>query len=310
MRSDACVGCINIAAWLQSSIFWRVPRRMIELLQQRLAQYPTTDPDQQEQALKQMLQELALYALWRQGFFEVAAFQGGTCLRILYKLPRFSEDLDFILKSPDPSFGWSGVLEGVAQVLAEFGIAAELVDRSRADRAVRQAMLKDDSLGGQLNLQFPELPPGRKLRIKLEVDTNPPPGSNWDQRFHDFPTDFPVLVQDLPSNFALKLHALLCRPYVKGRDWYDLLWYIRNGTVPNLPHLQNALRQTGPFAAKDIAVNPVWLRNALLEKIDSLDWAQTTRDVEPFLSVMERRSLTIWGAPLFSERVQQLCERL
>lgn len=282
---------------------------MIELLQQRLARYAIDGAEQQEQALKEMLQELTLYALWREGFFNIAAFQGGTCLRILYGLPRFSEDLDFILQSPDPGFSWSGVLAGVKAILAEFGIAAELVDRTRADRAVRLAMLKDDSLGGQLNLKFADLPPGRKLRIKLEVDTNPPAGSAWSQRFHDFPTDFPVLVQDLPSNFALKLHALLCRPYTKGRDWYDLLWYIRNGTLPNLTLLQNALQQAGPFADAAVEVNADWLRQALLEKIQSLAWAEAIRDVEPFLSAMERRSLPVWGVPLFSERVQQLCGR-
>lgn len=282
---------------------------MIELLQQRLARYAIDGAEQQEQALKEMLQELTLYALWREGFFNIAAFQGGTCLRILYGLPRFSEDLDFILQSPDPGFSWSGVLAGVKAILAEFGIAAELVDRTRADRAVRLAMLKDDSLGGQLNLKFADLPPGRKLRIKLEVDANPPAGSAWSQRFHDFPTDFPVLVQDLPSNFALKLHALLCRPYTKGRDWYDLLWYIRNGTLPNLTLLQNALQQAGPFADAAVEVNADWLRQALLEKIQSLAWAEAIRDVEPFLSAMERRSLPVWGVPLFSERVQQLCGR-
>jgi len=187
---------------------------MIELLQERLARYPVADSAQQTQALKEILQEMVLYALWRNDFFELAAFQGGTCLRILYGLPRFSEDLDFILKSPDPGFRWSGILAGVTEVLQEFGVAAELVDRGRADRAVQMAMLKDDSLGGQLELQFVDAVPGRKLRVKLEVDTHPPAGSGWDQRFHDFPTDFLVSVQDLPSNFALKLHAVLCRPYL------------------------------------------------------------------------------------------------
>ena len=171
-------------------------------------------------------------------------------------------------------------------------------------------MLKDDSLGGQLNLKFADLPPSRKLRIKLEIDTNPPGGSKWDQRFHDFPTDFSVLVQDLPSNFALKLHALLCRPFIKGRDWFDLLWYLRKGTLPNLGLLQNALQQVGPFAERDVAVNAEWLQWALLEKIQSLDWEETVRDVEPFLSAMERRSLAVWGEPLFTERVQQLCGRV
>lgn len=109
---------------------------MIELLQQRLAQNAVDGAEQQEQVLKEMLQELTLYALWREGFFNIAAFQGGTCLRILYGLPRFSEDLDFILQSPDPNFSWARVLEGVAAILAEFGIAAELVDRTRADRDV------------------------------------------------------------------------------------------------------------------------------------------------------------------------------
>ena len=202
------------------------------------------------------------------------------------------------------------MLKGLTEILTEFGIAAEVVDRSRVDRAVRQAMLKDDSLGGQLNLKFADLPSGRKLRIKLEIDTNPPAGSMWDQRFHDFPTDFSVVVQDLPSNFALKLHALLCRPYIKGRDWFDLLWYIRKGTLPNLGLLQNALQQVGPFAGGVVEVNAEWLQRALLEKIQSLDWEEAVRDVEPFLSAMERRSLAVWGEPLFRERVQQLCGRV
>ncbi|MEX0387225.1 nucleotidyl transferase AbiEii/AbiGii toxin family protein [Spiribacter onubensis] len=283
---------------------------MIELLQQKLARYTIAGADEQEQALKEILQELTLYALWREGFFHVAAFQGGTCLRILYGLPRFSEDLDFILQTPDPDFSWARTVEGVAAVLAEFGVVAELTDRTRADRAVRQAMLKDNSLGGQLDLKFTDLPPGRKLRIKLEVDTNPPSGSAWSQRFHDFPTDFSVAVQDLPSNFALKLHALLCRPYTKGRDWYDLLWYIRNGTLPNMHLLQNALDQTKAVAGSDTEISPEWLRQALIAKIQSLDWAEAIRDVEPFLNGMERRSLAVWGEPLFTERVQQLSDQL
>lgn len=283
---------------------------MIELLQQKLARYTIAGADEQEQALKEILQELTLYALWREGFFNVAAFQGGTCLRILYGLPRFSEDLDFILQTPDPDFSWARTVEGVAAVLAEFGVAAELTDRTRADRAVRQAMLKDNSLGSQLDLKFTDLSPGRKLRIKLEVDTNPPSGSAWSQRFHDFPTDFSVAVQDLPSNFALKLHALLCRPYTKGRDWYDLLWYIRNGTLPNMHLLQNALDQTKALADSDAEVNAEWLREVLIAKIQSLDWAEAIRDVEPFLNGMERRSLAVWGEPLFTERAQQLFEQL
>ena len=283
---------------------------MIELLQQRLAQYKIESAEEQDQALKELLQELTLYALWREGFFRRTAFQGGTCLRILYGLPRFSEDLDFILQSPDPDFSWAPIVTGVAAVLAEFGVDAELIDRTRADRPVRQAMLKDDSLGGQLALAFTDVPQGRKLRIKLEVDTNPPGGSTWDQRFHDFPTDFAVVVQDLPSNFALKLHALLCRPYTKGRDWYDLLWYIRNNTLPNRRLLQNALEPTESLIGRDSAWNAGWLRQALIAKIQSLHWEEAIRDVEPFLNDRDRQSLSIWGPQLFTERVQRLCQQM
>ena len=283
---------------------------MIELIQQRLEKYRVEGIEQQEQALKEILQELILYGLWRQDFFKVAAFQGDTSLRILYGLPRFSEDLDFILQSPNLNFTWAPVLKELAQILSEFGVQAEILDRTRADRPVKEAMLKDDSLGSQLNLMFLDWPQIRKLRIKLEVDSQPPVGSGWDQKFHDFPTDFSVTVQDLSSNFALKLHALLCRRYIKGRDWFDLLWYIRNGTKPNLALLQNALQQSGPFAKDNLAINAAWLRQALLDKIQQLNWDDVKRDVEPFLNALERRSLAVWGAPLFIERVHQLCDQM
>ncbi len=103
-------------------------------------------------------------------------------------------------------------------MLAEFGVRCELSDRHRMDRAVRQAMLKDDSVARQLDLSFYRGETGRKLKIKLEIDTGPPAGSGFDYRYLDFPLDFELCTQDLASNFALKIHALLCRPYLKGRD--------------------------------------------------------------------------------------------
>jgi predicted nucleotidyltransferase component of viral defense system len=119
---------------------------MIELLQERLAAYRAVDALAEEQALKEILQELVLYALWRNEFFDLAAFQGGTSLRILYGLPRFSEDMDFILREPNDSFDWQTVLPGIEQVLLEFGVTIELTDRRQVQGAVRRAMLKDDSL--------------------------------------------------------------------------------------------------------------------------------------------------------------------
>jgi len=138
---------------------------MIELLRERLASYQAADALAEEQVLKQILQELILYALWRCDFFEVAGFQGGTCLRILYGLPRFSEDMDFILVQPDPGFEWKPLIRGLQDVLLEFGVTAEITEKGRADRAVRMAMLKDDSLGGQLDLGFRD---GPKKRLFTE----------------------------------------------------------------------------------------------------------------------------------------------
>jgi len=279
---------------------------MIDLLRKRLDSYAAADARQEEQALKEILQEVALYGLWRAGFFDVAAFQGGTSLRLLYGLRRFSEDLDFILREADPGFDWKRYFAVMVDVLADLGVRCELVDRGKMDRAVRQAMLKDDSIGRQLDLSFYRGDRGRKLKIKLEVDTCPPGGSRFDYRYLDFPLDFEVCIQDLPSNFALKVHALLCRPYTKGRDWFDFAWYVAQGVSPNLPHLGAALDQYGPWQRKAIAVDKVWLETALLERIRSIDWPAAAKDVEPFLGGPERAGLTLWSERFFAAKVERL----
>lgn len=165
---------------------------MIDLLRKRLQRHSAANAVQEEQALKEMLQEIALYALWRGGFFEVAAFQGGTSLRILHGLPRFSEDLDFILLKPDPVFQWSHYFDTLTEVLAQFGVRCDLSDRSRMDNAVRQALLKDNSIGRQLDLSFFDADTPRKLKVKLEIDTRPPAGTGTRWHYLDFPVDFDV----------------------------------------------------------------------------------------------------------------------
>lgn len=281
---------------------------MIELLQQRLDSYRAADPVAEQQATKEILQEVALYALWRAGFFEVAAFQGGTSLRILQQLPRFSEDLDFILKTPDPAFDWNPYLRQLIGVLQEFGLRSDVRDKSHMDQNVRKALLKDDSIGNQLNLSFYDEHVRTGITVKLEIDVNPPAGSGFDYAFLDFPLDYEVCFQDLPSNFALKILALLCRPYLKGRDWYDFNWYVKQPIRPNLPHLQNALRQYDPWAGKEISVDDAWLSAALLKKITAIDWTEAARDVERFLGPLERQSLTLWSARFFSAKVEQLAQ--
>ena len=279
---------------------------MIELIQQRLDGYKATNAMEEEHATKEILQEVALYALWRTEFFEVAAFQGGTSLRILHKLPRFSEDLDFILKAPDLSFGWGTYLTGLLSGLEQFGLQSEVLDKTRMDKHVREAVLRDDSISQQLNLKFLQGPTNRPLRIKLEIDVNPPAESGFAYSYLDFPLDFEVCHQDLGSNFALKIHALLCRPYLKGRDWYDFNWYTKQGARPNLAHLQAALRQHGPWAGQHVTVSDEWLVDALAEKIASVDWKTAANDVERFLIPLERKSLELWSRRFFEAKLASL----
>jgi predicted nucleotidyltransferase component of viral defense system len=279
---------------------------MIELIQQRLDSYHAGNPVEEEQATKEILQEVALYALWRAGFFEVAAFQGGTSLRILHKLPRFSEDLDFILKQPDPGFEWDGYLQKLQDGFEEFGLQTEVLVKSRMDQTVKKAILKDNSISNQLNLSFYRGHPEQKLKIKLEIDINPPEGSSYEYTYLDFPLDFEVCHQDLASNFSLKIHALLCRPYLKGRDWYDFNWYVKQAMLPNLPHLQAALYQFGPWKNENITVDMEWLHHAMLQKIASVDWKEAARDVKRFLKPTEKQSLTLWSEKFFQSKVENL----
>ena len=279
---------------------------MIELIQQRLDGYQASNAIEEEQAIKEIIQEIALFGLWKSGFFEVAAFQGGTSLRILHGLPRFSEDLDFILKEPNLNFDWNGYLEKLLESLEEFGVQTEVKDKSRMDQRIKKALLKDSSVSNQLDLSFYQGHEGQKQKVKLEIDVNPPVGSDFVYTYRDFPVDFEICHQDLSSNFALKIHALLCRPYLKGRDWYDFNWYIKNANKPNLSLLQAALMQWGPWEGQDLSIDDEWVRDTLLNKISSIDWKEAADDVERFMNPTERASLQLWNERFFTQKMEQL----
>jgi len=152
---------------------------MIDLIEKRLAHYNPSGPIDEENALKEIVQEIVLFALWRADFFEVAAFQGGTSLRILQGPNRFSEGIDFILRDSNPRFQWQPYLENITQTCEAFGIAPEVLDKQRMDSNVRSALMKDTSIENQLNLRFYNKQQGKKLTIKLEIDVNPPTGSGF-----------------------------------------------------------------------------------------------------------------------------------
>jgi predicted nucleotidyltransferase component of viral defense system len=280
---------------------------MIEIIQQRLDSYKASNVIEEEQATKEIIQEIALYALWRADFFEVAAFQGGTSLRILHKLPRFSEDLDFMLKEPNPNFDWSGYLEQLLACFEEYGLHSEALPKGRMERRIKRAVIKNNSISNQLNLSFYQGHKDQKIHIKLEIDVEPPAESGYEHNYLDFPTDYEVCHQDLNSNFALKIHALLCRGFLKGRDWYDFNWYIKQRVSPNLPHLKNALVQFGPWQGQnDLVVDLAWLTMVLQERIDSIAWKDAADDVERFLKPVERKGLELWSSRFFSKKLEQL----
>jgi hypothetical protein len=280
---------------------------VIDLIKERLRRYAAVNPLEEENAVKEILQEIALYALWRGDFFNVALFQGGTSLRILHGLPRFSEDLDFLLRAPDPKFDWSPYLSALTQVAAEFGVKLEAQPPARMDKAIHAALLKNDSIANQLDLSFAGQGPRKTIRIKLEIDVNPPLGSGEVTSFLDFPLDYEVRHQDLPSNFALKIHALLCRGFLKGRDWFDFSWYVSRDIAPNLPLLRNALIQSGPWAGdKMITVDIGWLKAALFTTIAKIDWKEAGDDVARFLRPTELRSVELWSARFFMAKLEKL----
>ena len=279
----------------------------VRVIQERLSSYGCTSAIEEEQALREITQEIVLAALGRTAFFDKAAFQGGTCLRIFHGVNRFSEDLDFALRAPDSNFELGGYLRAVVQDLAAFGYQIEIDDRGGLDEVVKKAFLKDDSIGRLLKLGFrPKSGLMRKIRIKFKVDGNPPAGAAYEVKIMDFPFPAAVSLFDLPSLFSGKMHALLCREYVKGRDWYDFLWYAARSIRPNFDLLSSALNQTGPWVGKKLFVDDPWCRRELSAKIESMDFAKLREDVKRFLKPVEVASLNLWTREFFLERAAKL----
>lgn len=272
----------------------------VKMVQDRLDLYQCGSALEEDHAVREITQEIILAGLGRTDFFQKAAFQGGTSLRIFYGVRRFSEDLDFSLQKPDPSFGLKSYLAALTEELFAYGYDLETVDRSRADRAVRKAFLKDDSLGKLLHLQYrSKTGPLRKMRIKLEVDANPPAGGRFEMKFLDFPFASGVAVFDPPSLFAGKLHALLCRGYLKGRDWYDFIWYTSRRTPVNYELLTAGMNQTGAWKGKGIRTDRGWTVAQLKSKIESTDWELARKDVQEYIRREDLPSLKLWGRDFF-----------
>lgn len=285
---------------------------MHEAVTRMLARYEPKSVDDSVRALREIIQEVALLGLWRAKFFEHAAFYGGTALRILYGLDRFSEDLDFSLLTPSPDFNLARYTASLEEELQAFGfnVRVEMVDKA-VESAVQSAFLKANTRNELLVIEAGEeltgqVAAGQVLKVKIEVDTDPPPGFSTQTRYLLQPIPFAVRSYSLPDLFAGKMHAILFRKWknrVKGRDWYDLVWYAANHPHLNLAHLEQRMRQTGHWSG-DKNLSPVVFTDLLFEAIDRLDVNQARKDVAPFIK--DQQMLALWSHDFFQDVVSRI----
>ncbi len=282
-------------------------------IRQMLDRYACQSRDDYLNALREILQELALLGLWRSKFFEHAAFYGGTALRVLHGLDRFSEDLDFSLLKPNDQFTLARYGDALRHELESFGFAVRFEQKPAARRttAIESAFLKTDTVQQMIVLEaapglVASLPRGRQLSIKLEVDTDPPPDFTTETKYVLQPVPFAVRTYTLPDLFAGKMHAVLCRKWksrVKGRDWYDLVWYAGHHPELSLRHLEARMRQSGDYSTAETLTPDEW-RRRLTDAVARLNVKQAVAEVEPF--VRDRQSLSLWSKEFFSEIIRRI----
>lgn len=263
-----------------------------------------------EQALREIMQEITLAGLYRANFFKQAAFYGGTALRIFHGLNRFSEDLDFSLLEKNSAFELAPYLEGVKSEFAALGMQVTFIQKSKAAiSAIDSAFLKSETLWGELLVEtnLPQLSLSQKpsIKIKLEVDTQPPLLFEKENKLLIKPFSFYVNCFTLPNLFAGKMHALLFRKWkerVKGRDWYDLDWYIKKGIPVNLAHLAERARESGDWSEPSLTKEQ--LHHLLIERIRSIDMNRVKEDVIRFIP--NPQELDIWSPNYFEQLIDHL----
>lgn len=277
-----------------------------------LERYECRGVSDYENALREIFQELALLGLWRGKFFEKAAFYGGTALRVLHGLDRFSEDMDFSLLRPDSAFTLTPYCKFIKNELEAWGFPVDVVVKSKtAVTAIESAFLKADTEQQLLVIDAPasvigSVCSGRRFKIKIEVDTTPPLDFSTESRFLLRPIPFSVRAYHPSDMFAGKMHALLFRNWksrVKGRDWYDFIWYVAHDKPLNLKHLTARMRQTGHWNSTNM-ISETKLRSRLSDRIHSLNIRSAIEDVAPF--VKERDSMNVWSKEFFKDVAERM----
>ena len=280
------------------------------MIKEWLQEYnPKTKQDVYD-ALREIMQEIALAGLQRAGFFEKAAFYGGTALRIFYNLDRFSEDLDFSLLEPDEKFSLEPYFDAVVKEFEALGISVSIQEKKKSTASnVESAFLKSGTVWKELVLEnvvsqmnVGSLP---NVKIKIEVDRKPPLGFETEEKLLLRPFSFYVKCFKMPCLFAGKIHALLFRKWikrVKGRDWYDLEWYIKKGTLLDLDHFLLRAQDTGDWSGETI--DGVQVIQLLEAKIKSVNFDNVKEDVVRFIP--DSTVLDLWGEQYFLDLIKSL----
>ncbi len=261
------------------------------LFDNMLSRYTIVTDNDLHNATHEVMQEITLAGLYRGGFFDQVAFYGGTCLRIFHNLNRFSEDMDFSLVSKDDDFNIENYFPSI---IAEFAASGRNVEITRKNKTkfthIESAFLKDDSAAYDLTFSA-----NKQIKIKIEVDINPPLKFATEQKLLLHPFSFMTRCFSLPDLFAGKMHALVFRNWknrVKGRDWYDFEWYVRCGVELNFEHLQERISQFN-----GIQVTQTEFIEKLKERLSTTDINMVKRDVKPFLR--NNNELEIWSNDYF-----------
>ena len=262
-----------------------------EIYDNMLSAYGATTEQERRNAMFEVNQQVILAGLYNGGFFDVAAFYGGTCLRIFHGLQRFSEDMDFSLLAPDDEFDFTKYFQ---PIIDEFAIVGREVEIKKKDKKgfgkVESAFLKDNTDVYDVSFQT-----DKSIKIKIEVDTQPPLNFRTEQKLLLQPHSFMIRCFTLPDLFAGKMHALVYRGWknrVKGRDWYDFEWYVRHNVSLDFTHLAERCKQ---FNNENIT--PELFKEKLIERLSTADIKQVKEDVLPF--VRNPKELDIWSNDYF-----------
>lgn len=276
----------------------------IETLLQRYSCQSLSD---YHDALRESIQKIALLGLWRAKFYEHAAFYGGTALRILYGLNRFSEDLDFSLLKPIESFSLDPYNKAIQMELESFGFETQVTEKEKtAQTKIKSAFIKANTKQHLIYVNAPKkfihaLSHDQKLKVKIEVDVDPPGGFQTHSELLLDPIPFSVLTFSKEDLFAGKMHAILCREWqnrVKGRDWYDLVWFVTQNSPLNLTHLKQRLIQSGHLeAGASFDQKSFW--ELYKKRLQKIDFEQAKKDVRPFIK--DSTSLDLWSDSFFEK---------